>query len=1455
MVRDLAWSLTSPHLVSDDEASHDVAVFTDEDAAALLEDAHPWLVSLDHDPGHLVRWVGAQRGTNKLGFYFGALVEYAVRFCPSVGALAVTTQRQVAGAHGTGRMVGQLKLVMLRKRMMRRVTSPICDDSDLDGVQHEVAHWEYNVKYFIDAGAVVSPARRWHAAESCGSGTRTMDSSADDKSIAAAAPAPCGDSCYVGPFLHENMRVRVHEAKRKLALARHPRVSEWLTLWSTGRLEEEEPRDGSGDVLGFDLSAASDAPPPQVSSQLLRGYLLYPLRGDARVPGRTWCDVDPRGSASANHLRGWWTTDADELRNVPSLPHPPRTSHPGGRDSSMTPPDDVMWAVLTRKCHWLGPGIATRRHRSEIESDDFPPILEGSACEYAIRGVPELGIKDVEVHTTRVAIAVVNAVINASGRGVLVCEMIRHVDDDDSADVTWRERSRGFVLPKRWDPWTTVLRSDPFRRRYERGRAVLAAVGTGFESTRDYGDLGADTNVIAVNGPINGSINALDTDNHPDAIKPSVEPDGVFEVMYPERLDIDDMGDDVRVRDKASARFGKLSAEARARRMRGEEGAKRADAGERLTAAVSHHLGTDHAPDALLRELMEVIREEKGVARPVRPHLVRALAAVGGHSRDESGDESDGDCDKKQDGRRRARRDAAAARALVAAAVVGGEMCLSSLNVVDVGASSGERVVATVRVDPSDDDGVKGKNSDEDEGVPMTHGGVVSTYTMSERRGMAHALLDALGPAARRNGCVGAEFAPHARRVFDLCLGKDGGLDNKRSGVEWRRTGVCPRVAVRFASILRLHTPDVRHSVIDAGDATKLAESLASAVQAHRDKASNPPSEDDCDETITHADDDEDEKDTPAARSGAVVELLCWCGEGTGLSATAADVLMRACVESGAAGAAAQLARDNKELRRPLACAHAEVGNHKAAKRAAALAFESAGDDVNFNADFTLDFESIGFGVGVVVQSEGDTSSPDERKVSDEEIHGGAVVPLDVLLAPRGRILLVDTPDALNTARVLLERAMARDGPDASSDEATTFDDHVPVVGVDCEWRPGTKDAPVSVLQMAAGASTAHDPRLGASAVLVDCAALLGPDADDGSAAKCVEFIARVFERCVLCGFGVAADVRKLLASYPDRFEKRFSGISVRTVCVRDIAVGMGVDEVKVRGLASMCALCLGGRELDKSRQKSDWGARPLSDAQISYAALDALAPAMILRRLLASRSTAVGSNPIGGDTRGVYLNVGKSCGTWVRTETWERTALARIEGIERKGPRGPKLNPLTTADVAAALEAAGGAARGVRIEDWNDGKDGVDSHPGVTLCKSLGFVAESPRGAKKVLAVCVLPATGGVVVDARAVTSLLFGSEVNANAASCRLATPGELVDEFGYERGCMGPLGLRRGVDSFTVVFDSSLTSEGGDTTVAVGAGAAGVKATGSVSALVEITGAIVADISSPRRHYYHE
>ena len=49
-------------------------------------------------------------------------------------------------------------------------------------------------------------------------------------------------------------------------------------------------------------------------------------------------------------------------------------------------------------------------------------------------------------------------------------------------------------MPRAWDPWTTVLRQDPFRRRYERGAAVAAT---------------------------------------PDTAAEELEPEGLFEVMYP----------------------------------------------------------------------------------------------------------------------------------------------------------------------------------------------------------------------------------------------------------------------------------------------------------------------------------------------------------------------------------------------------------------------------------------------------------------------------------------------------------------------------------------------------------------------------------------------------------------------------------------------------------------------------------------------------------------------------------------------------------------------------------------------------------------------------------------------------------------------------------------------------------------------------------------------------------
>lgn len=67
VVRDLAWALSSPHIISDDVDEHHVDIFSDVDASEALRDSREWLERLDADPSHLLRWVSSQRGTNKLG--------------------------------------------------------------------------------------------------------------------------------------------------------------------------------------------------------------------------------------------------------------------------------------------------------------------------------------------------------------------------------------------------------------------------------------------------------------------------------------------------------------------------------------------------------------------------------------------------------------------------------------------------------------------------------------------------------------------------------------------------------------------------------------------------------------------------------------------------------------------------------------------------------------------------------------------------------------------------------------------------------------------------------------------------------------------------------------------------------------------------------------------------------------------------------------------------------------------------------------------------------------------------------------------------------------------------------------------------------------------------------------------------------------------------------------------
>ena len=562
IVRDLAWALTSPHVVGDPErelaemepsakrASCHPRVFPDEDAASLFTDSIPWPDALDADPTHLLDWIGSQRGSNKLGFYFGALVEYGVRFNPRLRAEAVTTHRQVARALGAGRMVGQLKLVFRTRRT--------------------VAHWEYNVKYFVDAGTCFAP-RRVGSGSGPGSAldarldeTRETEAKRDASYVAESfatrvdrekddlrdwrsrgvAPPPAGDSSYVGPFLHENLHIRVREATRKLALAKHPNVEAWLDRWASDALEGESieltelgkrlAATEGGDATSGAAPSRAETRREKTSQQILRGYLFYPLRGDGRGGSATWRDTRARGTASDAHLRGWWVRTPEELLDVKAVNEASAdaTARARADDAGAAASDDDgsdgdgrMWALFTRKCHWLGPCVAT--HVPDASRRD------GADTEWVVRGVPELNVRDIEVVPTSAVVAAARRVLELSDRGVLIAELVKtnaattrdEKQNGSRRDFEWRESSRGFVLPPDWNPWPTALRVDPFRRRYER-------------TVADAGKPSRDATYDERYGTVFGN---------PSAAPASALAEVVFDEMYPDREDVEALGDDVRV--------------------------------------------------------------------------------------------------------------------------------------------------------------------------------------------------------------------------------------------------------------------------------------------------------------------------------------------------------------------------------------------------------------------------------------------------------------------------------------------------------------------------------------------------------------------------------------------------------------------------------------------------------------------------------------------------------------------------------------------------------------------------------------------------------------------------------------------------------------------------------------------------------------------------------------------
>ena len=180
-------------------------------------------------------------------------------------------------------------------------------------------------------------------------------------------------------------------------------------------------------------------------------------------------------------------------------------------------------------------------------------------------------------------------------------------------------------------------------------------------------------------------------------------------------------------------------------------------------------------------------------------------------------------------------------------------------------------------------------------------------------------------------------------------------------------------------------------------------------------------------------------------------------------------------------------------------------------------------------------------------------------------------------------------------------------------------------VAFDCEWRPrnchadpSDDDGSLQLLQLA----TRRE------AFVVDVAAFASPGAEESRSElrRCLLRLLRAEESEKL-GFASGEDLRRLETSLPGVTEGAANMRDLQRAATRAV----GSPRRTVVGLAGACEALLRA-SLDKSRQSSDWAARPLSAEQLEYAALDAFVLLELEEEL--SRLALLPPSPPRGDAR-----------------------------------------------------------------------------------------------------------------------------------------------------------------------------------------------------------------------------
>jgi len=224
--------------------------------------------------------------------------------------------------------------------------------------------------------------------------------------------------------------------------------------------------------------------------------------------------------------------------------------------------------------------------------------------------------------------------------------------------------------------------------------------------------------------------------------------------------------------------------------------------------------------------------------------------------------------------------------------------------------------------------------------------------------------------------------------------------------------------------------------------------------------------------------------------------------------------------------------------------------------------------------------------------------------------------------AAAGAAEAVSGASLLGTMRVRLVAEAVGVGELCAAIEAWCCAGDQPLVGLDLEWRPRRFAAAVAAtvaaasgggtVAAAAAASEGEAAQLPVALLqlasrsevfLVDVQAL--SRASDAAAllAQLSGGVARLLQCASVTklGFACRGDLERLEMALPGCTADAAGLVDVQPL----VRVGLGRRKGSPVGLQQACAALL-GLQLDKGQQVSDWELRPLSEAQLAYAALDA---------------------------------------------------------------------------------------------------------------------------------------------------------------------------------------------------------------------------------------------------------